>query len=105
MIQRPGNCPSCGYWDPFHPSYFDPSRSVADLKWFEPWDHELLEILIETWPGWVTIEHQDGDWGYHLTKSGKSVERYPVSVLVTGIAPQERVGKTWRQRNGRSRNT
>lgn len=96
MIQRPGNCPFCGYWEPFHPSWFTPEKEVADPKWVKEWDSELWDLLVEYRN--LTVEHCDGDWLYHLTRTNKTVERYPMSVIKAGLSPAESVGKTWRSK-------
>lgn len=96
MIQRPGNCPNCGYWDPFHSSWYSPDKEVADPKWIAEWDLEILEICKQFSNG-ITVEHADGDWWYHLTKGDKTLERFPISILKVGLSPAERVGKTWRR--------
>jgi len=97
-IQRPGNCPHCGHWDPFHASWFTSEKEVADPIWVVEWDEELWQLLAYSYPhSGITIAHRDGDWWYHLTKTRRTVERIPVSVLKVGQSPAERVGKTWRQ--------
>ena len=96
-IQRPGNCPHCGYWDPFHSSWFSPDKEVADPKWAMEWDLEIFNLCKE-YPNGITIEHRDGDWWYHLTRGDKTLERFPLALLKVGLSPAERVGKTWRQR-------
>src|SRR5436309_10690392 len=90
MIQRPGNCSECGHWDPFHSSWYDPSKEVAEPNWVEEWFPGLLDILKQ---GDITVEHEDGDWVYHLVKTGRTVERLPVSVHKVGRSPQERSGR------------
>jgi hypothetical protein len=96
-IQRPGNCPQCGYWDPFHGSWYSPDKEVADPKWAEEWDLEILQ-LCKDYPNGITVEHADGDWWYHLTRANKTLERFPLALLKVGLSPAERVGQTWRQK-------
>lgn len=91
MIQRPGNCSECGYWDPFHPSWFTPEKEVAEPRWVEEWDPEILGLLKEFRD--IIIEHADGDWRYHLTKGDRTVERWPVNVDKVGFSPQESSGR------------
>lgn len=100
MIQRPGNCPQCSYWDPFHSSWYSPDKEVADPKWVREWDSELLDLLLELTPSGVTVEHADGEWWYHVTRGNKTVERFPMAILKVGLSPAERVGKTWRSLSG-----
>lgn len=97
-IQRPGNCPDCGYWDPFHASWYTPEKEVADPQWVKEWDHVLWSLINDN-PQGITVAHDDGDWWYHLTRTGRTIERWPLSVLKAGISPAERVSKTWRQKH------
>lgn len=96
MIQRPGNCPECGHFYPLYPSWYSTEKVVQKLSWVKEWDPELVQLLEESQSG-LTIEHFDGDWWYHITKGG-AVEAFPLAVLVAGISPAERVGRTWRQK-------
>jgi len=87
-LQRTGNCPSCGYWDPFHPSWYTPEKEVAEPHWVQEWDNEIFTSLQKFRD--ITIEHCDGDWVYHLTRNDRTVERWPISVDVLGFSPQQK---------------
>ncbi len=93
LIQRPGNCPRCGYWDSFHASWYSPETEVAEARWLLENDPSLLEILLDH--DYITVEHFDGDWVYHMAKKSRgksiSVYRWPVSIAKVGFGDQEKV--------------
>jgi hypothetical protein len=81
-------CPSCGYEDPFIPSWYVPWQEIAEpwsVNEWQPWLFELLEIKSD---GDVVYE----DYVYHRTPS--SVERMPRDLSIEyhtkGFPPQEK---------------
>ena len=92
MIQRCGNCPNCGYFDGFITSWYDPEKEVAQARWLAENDPDLLSILLDF--EYITVEHYDGDWVYHMSKRAKnsiSVYRWPVSIDKVGFGDKEKV--------------
>ncbi len=90
-MQRVGNCPKCGYWDAFHHSWYSPEKEVAESQWVIDYDEQLV-LLLEVFRD-IIVEHEDGDWIYHITKDNRTIYRYPVSVHRIGFSPQESSGR------------
>ena len=71
------DCPACGYHDPFHTSWFDHEKEVAESLYFAEWAPDIWDALQTD--DWILSE--DGKTMYHLTK-GRTVERWKVAVLM-----------------------
>jgi len=69
------DCPRCGYHDPFHTSWFDVEKEVADPLYFKEWDLEIWGALQEN--PWVQVGEEIM---YHRTP--RSIERWKIAVLV-----------------------
>src|SRR3990167_6851199 len=71
------DCPACGYHDPFHTSWFDHEKDVAEPLYFKEWAPDIWESLQQA--SWILSE--DGRILWHLTKGG-TVERWKVDVVM-----------------------
>src|SRR3990167_8479516 len=71
------DCPACGYHDPFHTSWFDHEKEVAEPLYFKEWAPDIWESLQQA--SWILSE--DGRILWHLTKGG-TVERWKVDVVM-----------------------
>ena len=86
-------CPKCGYEDPFHPSWFDIQKEVAEPCYFVEWNDVLYEVLKNDGTEMTGDTEMEG-YVYHLTKKHTTVERTPLEIVIQnslyGKPPQEK---------------
>ncbi len=64
-------------------SWFHPDKEVAEPEYFKDWNPEL----------WVQLQDKKdviiAEFHYHLTKTGRTVERWNKAIDKVGFAPLE----------------
>ncbi len=64
-------------------SWFHPDKEVAEPEYFSEWDPEFWRELQEKKDVIV------GEFHYHLTRTGRTVERWNKAIDKVGFAPLE----------------